>query len=128
MTAMASPTPTEWVVLVTVPDIDTGRQLARTVLEQRLAACVQLVPGLESHYWWEDKLTQGQEVLLILKSTSAQWTTLRNTIQERHPFEVPQIVALPIEAGLQSYLDWIRTEVAHRDQKPQEPGDAPNKQ
>jgi periplasmic divalent cation tolerance protein len=99
------------VVLVTAPDLEIARQLAKQALTERLAACVQILPGLESHYWWDNQITQGQEILVLFKTTRDQWPLLAARIRELHPFDVPQIVAVPIESGFTPYLNWIRLEV-----------------
>jgi len=95
------------VVLVTAPDLKTARSLAQTVLQARLAACVNLVPRLESHYWWQGKLEHSTEVLLVLKTTQARLPALEKTILQHHPYDTPEILALLIQAGTARYLDWL---------------------
>lgn len=95
------------VVLVTAPDLKTARALAEAVLQPRLAACVNIVPRLESHYWWQGKLEQGAEVLLIIKTAHRRLPALEKAILARHPYDTPEILALPIQAGTVRYLDWL---------------------
>lgn len=94
-------------VLVTAPDLRTARKLARAALEARLAACANLVPRIESHYWWEGKLESSAEVLLVFKTSRARLRALENVILAHHPYDTPEFVALPLTAGNQRYLDWL---------------------
>ena len=99
------------VVLVTAPDSETARRIARQVLEARLVACVNLVPGIESHYWWQGRLESGLEVLMVMKTTSGRISPLKEAVLEAHPYDTAAFVVLPIESGSERYLDWIRTSV-----------------
>lgn len=94
-------------VLTTTPNIKEARELAGLLLFKRLAACVQLVPGIESHYHWKGKKETSKEILLILKTKSALFERLKKAILRSHSYEVPEIVCLPIAKGSKSYLDWI---------------------
>jgi periplasmic divalent cation tolerance protein len=100
------------IVLVTAPDIETARKLARTVLQGRLAACVNLIPGIESHYWWQGRMERGTEVLLVLKTTRARLAALEKTILAGHPYDTCEILALPVAAGTRRYLAWLKASVA----------------
>jgi periplasmic divalent cation tolerance protein len=95
------------VVLVTAPDLKTARSLARAALQARLTACVNLVPGLESHYWWRGKVERGNEVLLLLKTTRACLVKLERLIVTRHPYDTPEFVVLTPAGGNRRYLDWV---------------------
>jgi len=95
------------VVLVTAPDLKTARALARDVLRARLIACANLVPGVESHYWWQGKLEHGVEVLLVLKTRSSKLAALEKRILALHPYDTPEVLVLPLTAGNQRYLDWL---------------------
>lgn len=95
------------VVLVSAPLLAVGRNLARKVLEARAAACVNIIPAVESHYWWKGKLEKSNEVLLIIKTTSDHLKELRRLIKRNHPYELPEFVALPITEGTRRYLAWI---------------------
>ena len=96
------------VVLCTVPARDKGAELAQGLLEQRLVACVNIVPGVESHYVWEGKVNVDQEALLVIKTRSSIVPNVTAWLQRNHPYDEPEVIALPIEAGSQSYLDWVR--------------------
>src|SRR5262245_47917094 len=91
-------------VLVTAPDMDVGRKIASAVLESRVAACVNIVPGLESHYWWEGKVDRSSEVLLLIKTTRAKLKTLEKVIHENHPYDTPEFVAIPATLVAKKYL------------------------
>jgi periplasmic divalent cation tolerance protein len=99
------------VVLVTAPDIKTARALGRAALEARLIACANLLPQLESHYWWQGKIETGKEVLLILKTTVARLPALQRLIVAKHPYDTPEFIVLPITSGNKRYLDWIAQSV-----------------
>jgi periplasmic divalent cation tolerance protein len=94
-------------VLVTAPDLKTARALAKAALQARLAACANLVPKVESHYWWQGRLESGTEVLLMLKAPKARAAALEKLILGTHPYDTPEILALPLHAGTQKYLDWL---------------------
>jgi len=100
------------VVLVTAPDQETARTLARAALEARLIACANLLPALESHYWWQEKLESGAEVLLLLKTTRPRLAALERLILGRHPFDTAEFLVLPATAGSARYLDWVTAAVA----------------
>lgn len=100
-----------FLVLVTAPDPKTARKLAKAALEDRLAACANLVPGVESHYWWEGKLTKDSEVLVLFKTTVSRLNALEELIISKHPYETPEFIAIPLSDGNKRYLDWIRESV-----------------
>lgn len=99
------------IVLVTAPDAEVGRKLTTAVLEARLAACVNIIPGLQSHYWWEGKLDESTEVLLLIKTTEAQLKPLQNVILENHPYDTPEFVAFPASVVAEKYMAWVRDSV-----------------
>lgn len=103
------------IVLNTCPDTASARAIATALVERGLAACVNIVPGIESVYRWQGRVEQGQELLLIIKSNAEHYAALEQTILELHPYELPEIVALPLTAGLPAYLAWID---ASLDRKP----------
>jgi len=94
------------VVYVTAPQ-DEAVDLAKTLVEERLVACVNIVPGLRSIYWWQGKVEDEPEVLCIMKTRSNLFESLRDRVRELHSYEVEEIIALPIVAGNPPYLDWI---------------------
>lgn len=97
-------------VQVTVDDRDKAASLARSAVEARLAACAQLVGPIVSTYWWEGQIETAEEFLLLLKTTGDSVDRLTEHIRSEHPYETPEIIALPIEGGLTTYLDWIASE------------------
>jgi len=99
-----------YVVLTTAP-AGEAEKLARSLVESRLAACVNVVPGLKSFYWWRGKLEEAGESLLIIKTTGEALESLTSRLREMHPYELPEIIAVPVEAGLEEYLEWVRGEV-----------------
>jgi periplasmic divalent cation tolerance protein len=94
-------------VLVTAPDLKTARALARSALTAKLIACANLVPKLESHYWWQGKIESSAEVLLLLKTSKAKLAALERLIIANHPYETPEFLVLPLSAGNAKYLAWL---------------------
>ena len=94
-------------VLITTPDLKTARKLAKAALAARLIACANLVPRIESHYWWQDKMESGAEVLMILKTTRARLAALKKLILAQHPYDTPEFLVLPLSQGNRRYLDWL---------------------
>ena len=99
------------VVLVTAPDVKTARRLARAALAARLIACANVIPKIESHYWWQGKIEGGAEVLLVLKTTAARLAALEKLIVARHPYDTPEFIVLPVSRGNKRYLDWVESSV-----------------
>jgi periplasmic divalent cation tolerance protein len=95
------------IVLVTAPDLKTARVLAKAALHARLIACANLVPKIESHYRWQEKIESSTEVLLILKTTKSRLAALEKLILTRHPYDTPEFLVLPLRAGNRKYLDWL---------------------
>lgn len=94
-------------VLCTVPDAATGRSIAGTLVTKRLAACVNMLPGLTSVYHWNDQVETSDELLLFIKTRRDRYSELEAAISEQHPYELPEIISVPIKQGLAGYLDWI---------------------
>lgn len=94
----------------TCPDEATGERIAATLLDKRLAACINLLPGVRSYYRWEGRVENDREVLLLIKTTVACLDDLRAAISEHHPYDVPELIATRVEDGLPAYLDWVRKE------------------
>lgn len=97
-------------VYVAVPDAQTGRQIGRVVVERRLAACANLVPRIESIYWWDGQVTEDAEALLFLKTRSELVDKLMTVVRELHPYEVPAVSALPLASVDRPYLEWLFAE------------------
>ena len=100
------------VVLVTCPNRPVARRIAGAVVTKRLAACVNLLPGIESMFRWEGKIDRANEVLLVIKTTRRRYQALARAIQRLHPYDVPEIIALPVTAGAAPYLRWVSQSVA----------------
>src|SRR2546426_6826589 len=98
-------------VLVTAPDLDTARALAKATLSARLVACANLIPRIESHYWWQGKMESSAEVLIIFKTTKSKLKALEKLVVEKHPYDTPECVVLPITSGNKRYLDWVSASV-----------------
>ena len=99
------------VVLCTAPTVEVAAALARALVEARLAACGNVVPGLRSIYRWQGRVEDQPEVLLVLKTTRERLPALRDELVRRHPYEVPEVLALPVEAGSATYLEWLAAQV-----------------
>lgn len=97
-------------VLTNVPDEATGEAIARALVEDRLAACVNLLPAVQSIYRWQGAIEQAHETTLLIKTTPQRYPELEAAIRARHPYEVPEIVAVPVTAGLPAYLAWVAME------------------
>lgn len=100
------PARNHFIVLVTAPDLKTARRLARAALTAKLVACANLVPKIESHYWWQGKLEVGNEVLLILKAMRCNLPELEKLVLALHPYDTAEFVVLPVSNGSRRYLDW----------------------
>lgn len=98
------------VVLSACPDTDTASRIGRTVVEESLAACVNVVPGIRSIYLWKGAMRDDAEVLMVLKTTAGRFGDLKDRLLALHPYEVPEVVALRAAAGHDGYFDWV-TEV-----------------
>ncbi len=95
------------VVLVSAPSADKAAEIARILVEEKLAACGNVVPGVRSIYRWEGKLCDDAEALLVLKVPAARVQQLSDRVVQLHPYDVPEVVALRIEGGNERYIDWI---------------------
>ena len=99
-------------ILCNTPDAACADSIARTLVERRLAACVNVLAACQSVYRWQDAVEEATEVPLLIKTSAARYAELEAALRELHPYEVPEIIALPIAAGLPAYLDWVRQETA----------------
>ncbi len=102
-------------MLCACPDHETALGLAESLVDERLAACVNLVPGLTSVYRWEGRIQRESEVLLLIKTHENRVAMLTERLRLLHPYELPEIIAVPIVAGLADYLNWITTCLEARD-------------
>jgi periplasmic divalent cation tolerance protein len=100
------------VCLVTAPDLQTAHRIARALVEERLAACVNVVPGVRSVYRWQGAVEEAEEVLLVVKTTPERFQTLRDRVASLHPYQVPEVVGLPVQDALPAYRAWVQESVA----------------
>ena len=98
-------------VLCTCANEDDAVRIANQIVEQRLAACVNILPRMRSIYRWQDRIESEEEILLIIKTTQERFPALRDRIVSLHPYETPEIIALPVADGFEKYLTWLRTQV-----------------
>ena len=103
---MAVNSPQYGIVLVTVASLAQGETIAQVLLAEKLAACVNLLP-VDSWYWWENKINRDREYQLLIKTKLSLFSQVREQIKTLHNYEVPEIIAIPIVAGSQSYLNWL---------------------
>jgi len=102
------------VAFVTAPDMETARKIAKAALEKKLAACANILPQVESHYWWEGKLEKSAEVMILFKTSVSLQHELGECVRENHPYELPEFVVTTIEGGSREYLAWVRRSVGNR--------------
>src|SRR5271154_105346 len=95
------------IVLVTAPDLKTARALAKAALQARLIACANLIPKIESHYWWQGRTESSTEVLLVLKTQKSKLVALEKLILAKHPYDTPEFLVLSLSTGNKKYLDWL---------------------
>ena len=100
------------VVLMTAPDAACAERLARALVEERLAACVNVVPGVRSFYRWQGAVEDAAELLLVAKTRADRAEALAARVKELHPYGLPEVLTLPAAGGSAAYLDWVRTESA----------------
>jgi periplasmic divalent cation tolerance protein len=101
----------EILVLTTADSLDLALRIASALVEQKEAACVNIVPGIRSIYRWEGKVCDDAELLLLIKSSADRFEAVRSRIRQLHTYEVPEVISLPIVAGDQSYLRWLNEQV-----------------
>ncbi len=101
-------------ILCTCPDQATAQNIANQLVDQALAACVNILPGLTSVYQWQGKREISQEHLLLIKTTDAAYPALERAITALHPYELPEVIAVPIAQGLTGYLQWIEQQTVTR--------------
>lgn len=99
------------VLFITTANTEEAQRISMALLNQRKAACVNIVPKVSSHFWWQGKLDSAQESLLVVKTKASQLSEIIRLVKELHSYETPEIIALPIVGGNQDYLDWIGEEV-----------------
>ncbi len=100
------------IILTTVDDFEKACQLAKKILNNRLAACISIIPCIKSMYWWKNKLEEAEEHLLIIKTSERQREALMKFIEENHPYEVPEIVEVKTGNVFEKYLQWVIEETS----------------
>ena len=95
-------------VLTTCPDAETGERIAQTLVAERLAACVNILPVAKSVYLWKGKVESAAEQLLVIKSMARAYRAIQKRLLELHPYELPEVITVPVTGGLADYLAWIR--------------------
>jgi periplasmic divalent cation tolerance protein len=97
-------------VLTNMPDAQSAQSLARRLVERKLAACINILPAVQSVYRWQGVIEEAAECTMMIKTTRARYMEIELAVKEAHPYQLPEIVALPIVAGLPAYLNWIAEE------------------
>ena len=98
------------VVLITCPSQENADKIKKLLLEKKAAACINIIPGVSSHFLWQGKIDSAQEIMLIGKTTKNKLDNIIKLVKQLHSYEVPEIIALPIIGGSKEYLDWIENE------------------
>ena len=101
----------ELVVLVTTATHEEGASIGDTLVTERLAACVNIIPAIESIYRWEGKVTHDREALMVIKTTDERYPEIERRVKELHSYSTPEVIALKIDRGSAGYLDWLRESV-----------------
>jgi periplasmic divalent cation tolerance protein len=94
-------------VLSSFPDMATARRIAGKLIEEKCAACANILPAIESIYWWQGKVENGAETLVFFKTSDKNYERLQAILRQLHPYEVPEIIAIPVDRGLPDYLQWV---------------------
>lgn len=110
------------VVVCTFPGQEVARQIGTLLVERQLAACVNLLPGAESIYAWQGEVHRDSEVLALIKTTAAGYPALQAALLDLHPYDVPEVIALPLAAGAPAYLDWVAAQCPGSPGSPGSPG------
>lgn len=95
-------------VLITVPNAEIAANISRTLVEKKLAACIQTVSGISSMYWWKGKIEKENEILLMVKTVSEKLTELEKVVTSLHPYEIPEIIVIDIPQASEAYLNWVK--------------------
>jgi periplasmic divalent cation tolerance protein len=99
------------VVYISIPR-DEAEKMAHALVERRLAACVNIVPRIHSIFWWDDAIQSDEESLLIVKTTKGKFAELTAYVVENHPYELPEVIALPLVAAFPEYVEWVKEETS----------------
>lgn len=102
----------------TFPDLETARRVARQIVDEHLAACANILSSVESIYHWRGQVEESSETMVIFKLSSSGFAAFETKLQALHPYDIPEIIAAPVAAGLPAYLDWVTRESAARTTAP----------
>jgi periplasmic divalent cation tolerance protein len=102
-------------MMTTTGSRSDAQKIAQVLVEQRLAGCVQIIGPILSTYWWDDKLEQNEEFLCLIKTEAGMFDRMAAAISEVHPYDMPEILAVPVVRGSEGYLRWLSDEIHHRD-------------
>lgn len=97
-----------YIVYVTVPSLSEAEKISQTLLNKKLVACANILPNVTSHYWWHEKIESDTELLIIFKTIKEKITAVIEEVKKLHPYDVPEIIAMPIIYGNEQYLSWIK--------------------
>jgi len=111
-------------VFTNVPDLESAEKMARDLVEGKLAACVNILPQIHSYYRWQGVLEEADEITIVIKTSDNLYPQLEEAIVDLHPYDIPEILALPVIAGLPAYINWIHAETANAGKKT--PGSMPS--
>ena len=100
------------VVVVTCPSLNSAKRIAQHVVKARAAACVNILPGVHSLFWWHGKVDRAKEVLLLIKTTAQRFPALKRAVLRAHPYDLPEVIALPIVAAHRPYTAWVAQSVS----------------
>ena len=100
-------------VFISIPR-DEARPMAKGLIENRLGACVNILPQIESYFWWDDKVDFDEEALLIVKTSQEKFSELQAYVRENHPLELPEIIAVPLVDAFKDYVNWVRDETMNK--------------
>lgn len=109
------PNPAALICFCTCPESGTAERIATALVDERLAACVNILPGLRSIYRWQDRVQAADEVLLLVKTSAAAWPALQDRLRALHPYELPELLAVETTFGLPEYLLWVADETRRKD-------------
>ena len=105
-------------IITNLPDSNSAEMLANHLVKERLAACVNILPACTSVYHWQGKVETAQEIPVFIKTTRQRYDDIEKTIKAIHPYELPEIIIVPLAGGLPDYLDWLATETAETNNNP----------
>lgn len=101
------------ICMISIPR-DEARSFAKKLVEERLVACVNILPRMESFYWWEDRVLSDEEALLMAKTTAEKYPDLQRYVIDHHPYEIPELLSLAVDEGLPDYLAWVKVETERK--------------